>query len=91
MEPEDGIPLPGEAAPRDEQQEVAAGLVKLTVNLVPEAYGALLEASKVTGDTRTDVVNRALSLYAFVEARRSEGWLPAMVSKDGVVKGFDLG
>jgi hypothetical protein len=59
------------------------------VNLVPDAHGALLEAAKITGDTRTDTVNRALQLYAFIEARKSEGWELAMI-KGGVVKSVAL-
>ncbi len=67
------------------------GLTRLTVNLVPQAWASLLEAAKVTGDTRTDTVNRALSLYSFIVGRQAEGWEPAMVGKDGVIKTFSLG
>lgn len=39
-------------------------LTMLTVNLVPKAYQALVDASEITGDSRTDTVNRALQRYA---------------------------
>ena len=39
-------------------------LTKLTVNLVPNAVKALNHAAELTGDTRTDTVNRALQVYA---------------------------
>jgi hypothetical protein len=41
-------------------------LTKLTVNLVPRATDAVAWASACTGDTHTDVVNRALQVYAMV-------------------------
>jgi hypothetical protein len=41
-------------------------LTKLTVNLVPNAMAALDRAALVTGDTRTDTVNRALQAYAAI-------------------------
>lgn len=37
---------------------------RLTVNLIAEASDALRAAAVLTGDTRTDVVNRALQVYA---------------------------
>lgn len=43
-----------------------AGLTRLTVNLVPRALAALDLAAEHTGDSRTDIVNRALQVYAAV-------------------------
>jgi hypothetical protein len=48
-------------------------LVRLTINLVPRAYAAMLLASEITGDSRTDTVNRAVQLYAYVEHVIKEG------------------
>lgn len=49
-------------------------LTKLTVNLVPKALDALNQAAELTGDTRTDTVNRALQAYAaLVEASHAGG------------------
>lgn len=42
-------------------------LVRLTVNLVPRAAAALQRACELTGDTKTDVVNRALQSYALLQ------------------------
>lgn len=51
-----------------------SNLTKLTVNLTPRAYDALQRAAEVTGDTRTDTVNRALQAYAaLVEASHAGG------------------
>lgn len=48
-------------------------LTKLTVNLVDNAMDALTKAAEITGDTRTDCVNRALQAYAeIVAATRSD-------------------
>lgn len=57
---------------------------KLTVNLVPEGHGAMLEAAKITGRIPIDVVNEALKLYAFVAKAELDGWAPALVRGDDV-------
>lgn len=36
----------------------------LTVNLLPEAWDALDKAAEITGEKKTDCVNRALIFYA---------------------------
>jgi len=48
-------------------------LVRLTINLIPRAYAAMVLASEITGDSRTDTVNRAVQLYAYVEHELSQG------------------
>lgn len=40
---------------------------RLTVNLTRRAYLARKLAAELTGDTETDVVNRALQAYAYLE------------------------
>jgi hypothetical protein len=42
-------------------------LERVTVNLTPAAYRALERAVRLTGDTRTDTINRALQVYAYLE------------------------
>jgi len=49
------------------------GLQRITVNLTPRSAAALELASKITGDTRTDVVNRAIQIYAYLEQVISQG------------------
>lgn len=41
-------------------------LQRVTVNLIPRAAAALDAAAARTGDNRTDVINRALQVYALV-------------------------
>jgi hypothetical protein len=43
-----------------------ADLTRLTVNLTPRARAALGAVETLTGDSRTDVVNRALQVYALL-------------------------
>jgi len=43
------------------------GLERVTVNLAPRAARALEKAVRVTGDTKTDTINRALQVYAYLE------------------------
>lgn len=50
-----------------------SNLTKLTVNLVRPAVKALELAATITGDTKTDTVNRAIQLYAFLAAAEAEG------------------
>jgi len=40
---------------------------RVTVNLTPRAAKALDEAVALTGDNKTDTVNRALQVYSYVE------------------------
>ena len=51
------------------------GLTKITANLVPRAVVALNHASGTTGDNRTDVINRALQVYAFISDAIDQGKL----------------
>jgi hypothetical protein len=44
-----------------------APLERVTVNLTPRASQALELAVQITGDTKTDTINRALQLYAYLE------------------------
>ncbi|WP_409461883.1 hypothetical protein [Amycolatopsis sp. GA6-003] len=52
------------------------GLERVTVNLAPRASRALERAVNITGDSKTDTINRALQVYAYLE----EVW-----AKDGQV------
>jgi hypothetical protein len=48
-------------------------LERVTVNLTPRSSKALREAVELTGDTKTDAINRALQIYAFLEGVWSSG------------------
>lgn len=48
-------------------------LERVTVNLTPRSSRALREAVTVTGDTKTDAINRALQIYAFLEGVWNSG------------------
>jgi hypothetical protein len=53
------------------QRPVAAD--RVTVALVPKAAGDLQQTVERTGLSKTDVVNRAVSLYEYIDARLSRG------------------
>jgi hypothetical protein len=55
---------------------------RLTVNLTARSSRALQSASSLTGDTRTDTVNRALQVYAFIQQAAAEG-ATFLVSRPG--------
>ena len=46
---------------------------RITVALVPKAADDLQHTVDRTGLSKTDVVNRAVSLYEFIDGRLSEG------------------
>jgi hypothetical protein len=48
-------------------------LERVTVNLTPRAAKALDQAVKSTGDTKTDTINRALQVYAYLEETLQAG------------------
>ncbi|MFD7068265.1 hypothetical protein ACFV97_13660 [Streptomyces sp. NPDC059913] len=48
-------------------------LERVTVNLTGRASKALERAVELTGDSKTDSINRALSVYAYIEQVLSEG------------------
>jgi hypothetical protein len=50
-----------------------SGPERVTVNLIPRAAQALHEASDLTGDSKTDTINRALQVYAYLEAITARG------------------
>jgi hypothetical protein len=43
------------------------GLERITVNLTPRSASALELAAELCGDTRTDTINRAIQIYAYLE------------------------
>jgi hypothetical protein len=48
-------------------------LERVTVNLTGRSSRALEAATKLTGDTKTDTINRALQIYAFLEQVSARG------------------
>lgn len=48
-------------------------LERITVNLTARASRALELATQLTGDSKTDTVNRALQFYAYMEEISSRG------------------
>ena len=46
---------------------------RVTVNLVARASRALQLVSDLTGDTKTDSINRAIQVYAYLEEIVSNG------------------
>ncbi len=48
-------------------------LERITVNLIARASRALQKVSELTGDTKTDSINRALQVYAYLEEINAQG------------------
>lgn len=64
---------PADAESPDDGSGVNGGLTRVTVNLTPRSLNALERASKATGDTKTDTINRALQVYALVQEMADRG------------------
>ena len=52
--------------PSPDSRGSSGGLRRITINLTPRAYAALEQAAKLTGDSKTDTLNRAIQVYAYV-------------------------
>lgn len=61
---------------------------RLTVNMVGRASEALELAVSLTGDTRTNAINRALQIYAYVELVMARGG--AIYVRDAQSRELDL-
>ena len=48
-------------------------LERVTVNLIPRSARALELATELTGDSKTDTINRALQIYAYLEQVTANG------------------
>jgi hypothetical protein len=48
-------------------------LERITVNLIARASRALQKVSELTGDSKTDSINRALQVYAYLEEVTAQG------------------
>ena len=58
---------------RPSGRRTAGSSARVTVNLTARSTRALEEAVAATGDTQTDVINRALQVYAYLESAMAEG------------------
>ena len=58
---------------RSAGQRTNAPLERVTVNLTARSSQALDQVVQITGDSRTDAINRAIQVYAFIEEILNEG------------------
>jgi hypothetical protein len=58
---------------RPDQGGSGGPLERITVNLVNRASRALQRVSALTGDSRTDTINRAIQVYAYVVETDANG------------------
>lgn len=56
---------------------------RLTVNLTARSVAAVELAAELTGELKTDTINRALQLYSYVMHTISEGGAVYVQEKDG--------
>lgn len=53
-----------------------ATATRVTVNLTKKSTAALDQTARDTHDTHTDVINRAIQVYAHLEAAKAKGIRP---------------
>jgi len=68
-----GEPKATAGKPPPRSGEAGGGLERVTINLVPRASRALERIVELTGDSKTDTINRALRVYAVLEHVMSRG------------------
>jgi hypothetical protein len=61
------------AGPPSHRGQGGGSLERITVNLAPRSSKALELATSLTGDSKTDTVNRALQIYAYLMDVISKG------------------
>ncbi|MEU5051922.1 hypothetical protein [Streptomyces sp. NPDC021096] len=59
--------------PRERVKAQQNRLTRVTLNLNPRAVQAIAQAHKISGDSRTEIINRAVQMYAEIEIIRHEG------------------
>lgn len=64
---------PGRAHESAPHGDAPGAKERVTVNLTGRGAGALSELVRRTGDSKTDVINRALSVYELIERITDEG------------------
>lgn len=65
-------------------------ITKLSLNMCPRAMTAIEVAADLTGDSQTDVVNRAVQLYALHAKTVAEGGRFVVQDRDRNLRPFDL-
>lgn len=60
---------------------------RYSVTLVPPAVQAISDLVEATGLSKTDVINRAVQIYAFLEAQRQTGSRVVIERPDGKTEG----
>jgi hypothetical protein len=58
-------------------------LERVTVNLTPRSSRALEQAVSLTGDSKTDTINRAVQLYEYIEQILEAGGSVYIRAEDG--------
>lgn len=70
-------------AARPGEQKSGGSLTKITINLAPKAVKALEEVADATGDTKTESINRAVQIYAWLQTRINAGDQFLVLDKEG--------
>ena len=59
--------------PRERRRGGGGPLERVTVNLIARASRKLQDVVELTGDSKTDAINRAIQVYAFLEEIEARG------------------
>jgi hypothetical protein len=64
-------------------RSMASSLTRVTINLTPAAVAGIRTLTDLTGDSQTDVINRAIRVGAFIEGRQAQGYELILRAPDG--------
>lgn len=70
---------------KDGSPRESGNLHKVTVNLTGRSWAAANLAAESTGLSRTDVINRAIQVYAYLEHETAQGGEVYVKAKDSEV------
>lgn len=59
--------------PSNASQQTTVVVDRITVALIPKAAEALQQLMESTGLSKTDIVNRALTLYEYIDSQQAAG------------------
>ncbi|MET0417286.1 MAG: hypothetical protein ABW022_14840 [Actinoplanes sp.] len=70
--------------------DAGGSLTKLTANMNERSMTALAAAAETTGFSRTDCLNRAIQLYAYIEKLRRDGGRLLVQNPEGKTQTLDI-
>lgn len=85
-----GRRIPGDGGVEGDEGGRTARPSRFSVALIPAAQQALRGLVARTGLSKTDVINRSLQVYGYLEDRKAEGYEVLLRKNDGTVERLQI-